>query len=433
MAWGFETDPEYQSQLDWADAFVREEVEPLDLAFGGLQFTPPDKKLRAIIDPLKEQVRAQGLWATHLGSELGGKGHGQLKLSLLNEILGRSQWAPIIFGCQAPDTGNAEIIAHYGTPEQKERYLKPLLEGEIFSCYSMTEPHAGADPTMFKTQAVKDGDEWVINGWKFFSSNANTASFLIVMAVTNPEVSPYKGMSMFLVPTDTPGINIVRNVGLGTEPLGHGSHALIHYEDVRVPDDGLLGGEGQAFAIAQTRLGGGRIHHAMRTIGMAKKAFDMMCERALSRETQGSLLADKQFVQGYIADSYAQLMQFRLFVLYTAWEIDKYNDYRKVRKDIAAVKVLMPDVLHDIAQRALQVHGALGASNEMPFAGMMLAASVLGLADGPTEVHKVTVARQILRDYRPSDDIWPTEHLPKRVAAAREKFAEYLEHEVGNL
>jgi acyl-CoA dehydrogenase len=433
MAWDFETDPEYQSQLDWADAFVREEVEPLDLVFDGLQFTPPNPELRKIIDPLKREVRDHGLWATHLGPELGGKGHGQLKLSLLNEILGRSGWAPVIFGCQAPDTGNAEIIAHYGTDAQKDRYLKPLLEGEMFSCYSMTEPHAGADPTMFTTQAVRDGDEWVINGWKFFSSNAKTASFLIVMVVTNPDVSAYQGMSMFLVPTDTPGVEIVRNIGLGAEPLGHGSHALIHYDDVRVPVDAVLGGEGQAFAIAQTRLGGGRIHHAMRTIGLAKKAFDMMCERALSRETQGSLLADKQFVQGYIADSYAQLMQFRLFVLYVAWSIDKHNDYRKVRKDIAAVKVLMPDVLHDIAQRALQVHGALGVSNEMPFHEMMLGASVLGLADGPTEVHKVTVARQILRDYRPSDDLWPTQHLPKRMAAAREKFAEYLEHEVGNL
>jgi acyl-CoA dehydrogenase len=297
----------------------------------------------------------------------------------------------------------------------------------------MTEPHAGADPTLFQTRAVKDGDEWVINGWKFFSSNAKTAAFLIVMAVTSPEISPYQGMSMFLVPADTPGIHIERNIGLGTESRDEGSHALIHYEDVRVPTDALLGGEGQAFAIAQTRLGGGRIHHAMRTIGMAKSAFDMMCERALSRETQGSLLADKQFVQGYIADSYAQLMQFRLFVLYVAWSIDKHNDYRKVRKDIAAVKVLMPDVLHDISQRAMQVHGALGVSNEMPFSGMMLAASVMGLADGPTEVHKVTIARQVLRDYRPSDDLWPTQHLPKKAAAARAKFAEYLEHEVGNL
>ena len=433
MAWDFETEPEFQAKLDWADAFVRDEVEPLDLVWGGLEFTPLDDTRRKVVDPLKQEVRHQRLWATHLGPELGGEGYGQIKLSLLNEILGRSSWAPIVFGCQAPDTGNAEIIAHYGTLGQKDRYLRPLLEGEIFSCYSMTEPHAGADPTMFTTSAVKDGDEWVINGWKFFSSNARTASFLIVMAVTNPDVSAYAGMSMFLVPADTPGIEIVRNVGLAGEREGEGSHALIHYQDVRVPSEALLGGEGQAFAIAQTRLGGGRIHHAMRTIGMAKRALDMMCERALSRHTQGSVLGDKQFVQGYIADSYAQLVQFRLFVLYTAWSIDKHNDYRKVRKDIAAVKVLMPGVLHDIAWRAMQVHGALGVSNEMPFSRMMLGASVLGLADGPTEVHKVTIARQVLRDYQPSDDLWPTTHLPKLRAAAREKYAAYLEHEVGNL
>ena len=361
MAWDFETDPEYQAQLDWADEFVRDEVEPLNLVFRGQRYVAPDARLRRVIDPLKEEVRKRRLWATHLGPELGGEGHGQVKLALLNEILGRSQWAPLIFGCQAPDTGNAEIIAHFGTPEQKERYLRPLLGGEVFSCYSMTEPHAGSDPTQFTTRAVKDGGDWVINGWKFFSSNASTSAFLIVMVVTDPDVSPYRGMSMFLVPTDTPGVNIVRDIGLGGEPLSGGHHALIHYEDVRVPADALLGGEGQAFAIAQTRLGGGRIHHAMRTIGLARKALDMMCERALSRTTQGSLLADKQFVQGYIADSYAQLTQFRLLVLYTAWSIDKYKDYRKVRKDIATVKVVMPGVLHDIAQRALQVHGALGA------------------------------------------------------------------------
>src|SRR3954463_6583251 len=366
MAWDFETEPEYQTKLDWVDEFVREEVEPLDYVFPHQQFMPLDDTRRKIIDPLKDEVRKRGLWATHLGRDLGGQGYGQLKLALLNEILGRSMWASIVFGCQAPDTGNAEIIAHYGTPEQKERYLQPLLDGECFSCYSMTEPHADADPTMFTTRAVKDGDEWVINGWKFFSSNARTASFLIVMVVTDPDVSAYQGMSMFLVPKDTPGVNIVRNLGVG-ESEEHNSHALIHYDNVRVPADALLGGEGQAFVIAQTRLGGGRIHHAMRTIGVAQRALDMMCERALSRETQGSRLSDKQFVQGYIADSYAQLKQFRLFVLYTAWSIDKHNDYRKVRKDIAAVKVLMPGVLHDIAWRAMQVHGALGVSNEMPF------------------------------------------------------------------
>src|SRR5262245_126452 len=433
MAWDFETEPEFQGKLDWASEFVREEVEPLDFVWGRQQYVPLDEARRKVVDPLKDEVRRHDLWATHLGPELGGQGHGQLKLALLNEILGRSQWAPIVFGCQAPDTGNAEIIADYGTTEQKARYLQPLLDGEMFSCYSMTEPHAGADPTMFKTQAVKDGDEWVINGWKFFSSNAKTASFLIVMAVTNPDVSPYKGMSMFLVPTDTPGVKIVRNIGLGTESEREGSHALIHYEDVRVPEEALLGGEGQAFVIAQTRLGGGRIHHAMRTIGLAQKALDMMCERALSRETQGSLLADKQFVQGYIADSYAQLVQFRLFVLYTAWEIASYNDYKRVRKDIATAKVVMPTVLHDIAWRAMQVHGALGTTNEMPFFGMIHGAGVLGLADGPTEVHKVTVARQILREYQPAEGMWPSEWIPGKIEEARKKYAHYLEHEVGNL
>jgi acyl-CoA dehydrogenase len=230
-------------------------------------------------------------------------------------------------------------------------------------------------------------------------------------------------MSMFLVPTDTPGVEIVRNLGLGSEPPEEGSHALIHYQDARVPLDALLGGEGQAFAIAQTRLGGGRIHHAMRTIGMCNRAFDMMCERALSREVSGGLLAEKQFVQGFIADSYAQIQQFRLLVLSTAWKIDKYQDYRRVRKDIAAVKILMPGVIQDVVLRAIQIHGALGVSNELPLARMLLAGPVLGLADGPTEVHKVTVARQVLREHRPSDDLWPTEHLPKRLAAAQAKYA----------
>ncbi|MFJ2667618.1 acyl-CoA dehydrogenase family protein [Nocardia fluminea] len=433
MAWDFDTDPDYQRKLDWADAFVRDEVEPLDLIWPDLQFVPLDETRRKVIDPLKKRVREQGLWATHLGPDLGGQGYGQLKLALLNEILGRSSWAPIVFGCQAPDTGNAEILAHFGTAEQKQRYLRPLLDGEIFSCFSMTEPQGGADPAQFETRAVREGDDWVINGWKFFSSNARTASFLIVMAVTDPDVGAHQGMSMFLIPGDTPGIRIERNVGLYGEPLGEGSHALIHYDNVRVPAESLLGGQGQAFAVAQVRLGGGRIHHAMRTIGLAGKALDMMCERALSRKTAGERLADKQFVQGYIADSYAQLTQFRLLVLHTAWKIDKLNDYRKVRKDIATVKVVMPTVLHDIAWRAMQVHGALGVSNEMPFMTMIHGAGVMGLADGPTEVHKGTVAKQVLRDYGPSEDRWPSEWIPRKLDAARAKYSEFLEHEVGNL
>jgi acyl-CoA dehydrogenase len=436
MAWDFTTEPEFQEKLDWMDGFVRDEIEPLDLVWGGKAFHPLSDTLRKVVDPLKQQVRDRGLWACHLGPELGGEGYGQLKLSLMNEILGRSGWAPIIFGTQAPDTGNAEIIAHYGTEEQKERYLLPLLNGEVFSSYSMTEPQGGSDPTLFTTRARRDGDEWVLEGWKYFSSNARTAAFLIVMAVSNPDVSAYKGMSMFLVPTDTAGVEIVRNVGLMGESLHDedaGMHALIHYNEVRLPAESLLGGEGQAFAIAQTRLGGGRIHHAMRTVGICQKALDMMCERALSRQTQGSLLAEKQSVQNYVADSYAQLMQFRLFVLYVAWEIDEYQDYRKVRHDIAAIKVLTPQVLHDIVQRSIQVHGALGVSNEMPLGRMWMMAPIMGLVDGPSEVHRVTVARQVLKRYEAAPGLWPTEHLPEKIAAAREKFAEYLELEVANL
>ncbi len=434
MAWDFSTEPEFQEHLDWMDVFVRDEIEPIDLLWGDLVYHPLDERLRAVVDPLKAQVRDRGLWACHLGPELGGVGYGQVKLSLMNEILGRSRWAPLVFGTQAPDTGNAEIIAHYGTDEQKARYLRPLLDGEIFSSYSMSEPQGGSDPTRFTTRARRDGDEWVIDGWKFFSSNARTAEFLIVMAVTDPDVSAYQGMSMFLVPSDTPGVDIVRNVGLmGEAPSAdHGMHALIHYDEVRVPADSLLGGEGQAFAIAQTRLGGGRIHHAMRTVGMCQRAFDMMCERALSRETAGGLLAEKQSVQNFIADSYAQLMQFRLFVLYVAWEIDDVKDYRKVRHDIAAVKVLTPQVLHDVVQRSIQVHGALGVSNEMPLGHYWMTVPVMGLVDGPSEVHRVTVARQLLRRYEAAPGMWPTEHLPERVAAAREKFAAHLEHEVAN-
>ena len=427
MAWDFETEPEYQEKLDWADAFVREEVEPLDYIWPDLVFTPPSPNVRKAIDPLKRQVRARGLWATHLEPELGGQGHGAVKLCLLNEILGWSSWAPVIFGCQAPDTGNAEIIAKFGTPEQKSRYLQPLLDGEVFSTFSMTEPEGGSDPTQFKARAVRDGDSWVINGRKFFSSNAKSAAFLIVMVVTDENAPRGQNMSMFIVPSSTPGVVVERNVGLGSEPLGEGSHALVRYENVRLPATAMLGGEGQAFAIAQTRLGGGRIHHAMRTIAQCQKALDMMCERALSRYAAGSLLSEKQFVQGYIADSYAQLRQFRLLVLHTAWKIDKYNDYKKVRKDIALVKTVMPTVYHDIAARALQVHGALGASNEMPFGRMVHGSFVMGLADGPTEVHKITVAKQVLRSYEPVDDLWPSEHIPKKLAAARAKYAAYLE------
>jgi acyl-CoA dehydrogenase len=429
MAWDFETDPEFQEKLDWVDRFLREQVEPLDLTLGD-PYDKKDERMMRLVRPLQQQVKERGLWACHLGPELGGQGYGQVKLALLNELLGRSRFAPSVFGCQAPDSGNAEILAHFGTAEQKARYLQPLLDGAISSCYSMTEPHAGADPTLFKVRAKRDGDTWVIDGEKWFSSNARFASFFIVMAVTDPDASPYQRMSMFIVPAETPGIRILRSVATGTEPAGHGTHGYVRYEDVRVPADHLLGGEGQAFVIAQTRLGGGRIHHAMRTIALARRAFDMMCERAVSRQTRHGALGTLQMTQEKIADSWIEMEQFRLLVLRTAWLIDKHKDYKKVRKDIAAVKVAMPKVLHDVAQRALHLHGALGVSNEMPFVGMLLAAESLGIADGPTEVHKITVARQLLRQYTPVETLFPSGHLPTRREAARAQLAERLEHAV---
>jgi acyl-CoA dehydrogenase len=432
MAWDFETEPEFQEKLDWVDGFLRDEVEPLDLALGD-PYDKKDERTMRLVRPLQQQVKARGLWACHLGPELGGQGYGQVKLALLNELLGRSRFAPSVFGCQAPDSGNAEILAHYGTAEQKARYLQPLLDGAISSCYSMTEPHAGADPTLFKVRARRDGDTWVINGEKWFSSNARFASFFIVMAVTDPDANPYQRMSMFIVPAETPGIVIVRNVATGTEPAGHGTHGYVRYEDVRVPADHLLGGEGQAFVIAQTRLGGGRIHHAMRTIALARRAFDMMCERAVSRQTRHGALATLQMTQEKIADSWIEMEQFRLLVLRTAWLIDKHKDYKRVRKDIAAVKVAMPKVLHDVAQRALHLHGALGVSNEMPFVGMLLAAEALGIADGPTEVHKITLARQLLKQVAPVDTLFPSGHLPTRRERARQQLAERIEHAAAQL
>ncbi len=429
--WDFETDAEFQKQLDWVDTFVREEVEPLQHVFGN-PYDKSDERAMAVIRPLQQEVKDRKLWACHLGPDLGGQGYGQVKLALLNELLGRASWAPSVFGCQAPDSGNAEILAHYGTEEQKAKYLQPLLDGQISSCYSMTEPHAGADPTLFKTTAVKDGDEWVINGYKWFSSNARFASFLISMVVTNPDVSAYQGMSMFIVPSDTPGLNIIRNVGVGTEEFGEGTHAYIHYDNVRVPADHLLGDEGGAFVIAQTRLGGGRIHHAMRTIAQVKKAFDMMCERAVSRDTRTGPLASLQMTQEKVADSWIQIEQFRLLVLRTAWLIDKHKDYKMVRKDIAAVKAVMPTVYYDVVQRSMQLHGALGISNEMPFSGQMVNAQVMAIADGPTEVHKITLARQLLKGYSPHNELFPSGHLPTVREAAVEKYAAAIEAVVGN-
>lgn len=429
MAWDFETDPEYQELLDWADEFVRTEVEPLDYVFAN-PYDKADTEAMEYVRPLKEEVKRRGLWACHLGPELGGPGYGQLKLALLNEIVGRSKWGPSIFGCQAPDTGNAEILAHYGTEAQKAQYLQPLMDGDIGSCYVMTEPQGGSDPTLFTTTAVRDGDHWVLNGEKWFNSEAKHAAFWIVMAVTNPDVSPYQGMSMFIVDPKAPGVEIVRNITV------HGfseDEGYTRFTNARIPAENMLGDEGAAFVIAQTRLGGGRVHHAMRTVAQVRKAFDMMCERVISRRARGGTIAQLQMTQERIADSWIEMEQFRLLVLRTAWRIDKYQDYLKVRKDISAIKAAMPKVMHDVAQRALHLHGSLGVSEEMPLAQMFLYAEVMGLVDGPTEVHKVTVAKEVLKDYVPYEGLFPPGHIPTLTEQARAHVAERIERRVGNL
>jgi acyl-CoA dehydrogenase len=427
--WDFSTDSDYQAKLDWASTFIRTEVAVLDLLYPdpGACYDVRNPTLRAYIKPLQDKVRAQELWACHLGPELGGKGYGQVKLALLNEVLGRSLWAPTIFGTAAPDTGNAEILAMFGSPGQKRRYLQPLLDGDIVSCFSMTEPQGGADPGVFTTQAVRDGDDWVISGEKWFSSNARFAEFLIVMCVTDPAAPLVQRTSMFLMPTDTPGVEILRNSAVYGEYEGQGAHAYIRYNQVRVPAEALLGGVGQGFAVAQARLGGGRVHHAMRTVGQCQWALEMMCERAASRNTKGTALGDKQFVQGYLADSWIELEQFRMQVLHTAWLIDQGHDYKSNQISIAGIKVAAHKVFHDIVQRAMQLHGSLGVSDEMPFGKMWLYAASMGVMDGPTEVHRVAVARQLLKRSRAVGTLFPSEHLPTRRAWARERFDAGLE------
>lgn len=426
----FSVEPEFQAKLDWMSQFVREECELLDLLFPNPSdmYDMKNSKARRIVRPLQQQVKAQNLWACHLGPNLGGPGYGQVKLALMNEILGRSSWAPTVFGTQAPDTGNAEILAMFGTEEQKERYLKPLMDGDIVSCFSMTEPQAGADPLEFQCKAWREGDEWVIDGEKWFSSNARFAAFLIVMAVTHPDNPPHQRMSMFLVDAGTPGIEIIRNARLLTENSDRDDAAsgYVRYNKVRVPLDAMLGPPGEAFKVAQARLGGGRIHHCMRTVGLLQRAIDMMLERAVSRRTKGKRLGDHQLVQAQIADSIIELEQFRLLVLKTAWIIDT-QPHGAARTHISMCKAQLGKVFFDIAKRAVHLHGALGVTQETPLAKIWAGAPSLAVADGPTEVHQVQVAKAFLKLAKPAPGLFPTDHNLTRLEEARRKYAHLLE------
>ena len=432
MSWDFSTEPEFQAQLDWMREFVKEEIWPLETLLDEIGH---EGLVKAMV-PLQEQIRQRGLWAAHLDHELGGQGFGQVKLGLMHEILGSSPIAPFAFGNQAPDSGNSEILAMAGSPEQKDRYLHPLLAGDLKSAFSMTEPEtAGSDPTLLRSTAVKDGDDYIINGHKWYSTNASIADFLIVMAVTDPEARSYQRASMFVVDVNTPGVEIVRDVATMEHPSEsyglYGNHAEIVYRDVRIPKQALLGAEGSGFLIAQQRLYPGRIHHCMRWLGVSRRAFDMLCERALTRESHGSLLAEKQTIQNWIADSTAQMQAARLMTLHAAWKMDT-EGVAAARQDISLIKFFGAQVLHDVVDRALQTHGSLGYSTDMPLEAMYRAARGARFYDGPDEVHRQSVARQVLRGYSAPDDGVPSDHIPTRRIAARERFADLLEAVTSN-
>ena len=422
MTWEFSTEPEFEAKLEWMRRFMHDEVYPLEVA------DLDERGFMHAVKPLQEEVKRQKLWATHLPPELGGQGYGQVKLGLMHEIEGASVWGPIVFGNQAPDSGNSEILANFGTPEQKERWLHPLLDGRIRSAFSMTEPDtAGSDPTLLAATAELDGDEWVINGHKWFTSNGMIADFLIAMVITEPKADSYERATMIIVPSDTPGVDRVRNVptmATEHEKFGYG-HAEVVYKDVRVPVANTLGERGQGFLIAQHRLGPGRIHHCMRWLGQARRAFDMLCERALTREAFGKKLAGHETVQNWIADSAAEMQAARLMTLQAAWVIDTQGA-SAARKEISLIKFFGAKVLHDVIDRAIQVHGALGYSADIPLEEMYRHARAARMYDGPDEVHRVTVARQILAGYKPASGP-PSEHIPTRRESARRKFAALLE------
>jgi acyl-CoA dehydrogenase len=423
MPWDFSTEPEFESKLEWMRAFMRNEVYPLEVLY------TDDTGFMSAIRPLQDEVKRQKLWATHLPPELGGQGYGQVKLGLMHEIEGASMWGPIVFGNQAPDSGNSEVLAQFGTEQQKKRWLYPLLDGKIRSGFSMTEPgNAGSDPTLMSTTAVLQSDEWVINGHKWFTTNGMIADFLIAMVVTDPEAGPYERASMILVPADAVGLKKLRNIPTMAgehERFGYG-HSEILYENVHVPKENLIGARGQGFSIAQARLGPGRIHHCMRWLGQARRAFDMLCERALQREAFGKKLASHETVQNWIADSAAEMQAARLMTLHAAWVIDTQGT-AAARKEISLIKFFGAKVLHDVIDRSIQIHGSLGYSSDLPLEEMYRHARAARMYDGPDEVHRVSVARQILSGYQAPVGVLPREHIPTRRAAAQRKFAALLE------
>ena len=383
--------------LDRVRQFLTAKVYPIEAELLALGFLAAEPLLQA----LRAEVRAAGLWMPQMAKELGGLGLSLQDHGLVSEVLGQCPFGHYLFNCQAPDAGNMEILHKFATPAQQQRFLEPLLRGEIRSCFSMTEPdNAGSNPTQLACTAVRDGDDYVINGRKWFTSSADGAAFAVVMAVTDPGAEAHRRASMLLVPTDTPGFRLVRNIPIfGHAGGGYDSHAEIAYEDCRIPADNLLGPAHAGFAIAQERLGPGRIHHCMRWLGICERALAMMCGRALARQlAPGEVLADKQIVQAWIAESRARIDAARLMVLRTAWLIDEHG-FAGAREEVSLIKFHVAGVMADVLEHAIQVHGALGLTDDTVLAFYYTRERGARIYDGPDEVHKMVVARRILRRY----------------------------------
>jgi acyl-CoA dehydrogenase len=384
-------------KLEQVRAFMNERVLPNEHILDR-----EDDAAEALVATLRDEVRGLGLWAPHVPPEAGGTGTGFLDYAYLNEHIGRTAWGQLVFGCQAPDAGNAEILHLFGTDEQKERWLFPLVAGSIRSFFSMTEPEVpGSDPTTLRTRAVRDGDDWVIDGHKWFSSGAQGAAFGIVMAVTDPGADPHARATQIIVPADTAGVDVVRPITvMGHAGRGWTTHCEVRYTNVRVPVANTLGGEGAGFMIAQKRLGPGRIHHVMRWLGQMQRAFEIMCTYSLERETFGEPLARKQTVQNWIADSYAEIQACRLMTLDAAHKIDAGDE---ARVEVSAIKFFAAKVLGEVIDRAIQVHGARGLTDETPLARMAMMARGGRIYDGPDEVHRQVVAKRILKAFASGD------------------------------
>ncbi|MCH2212618.1 MAG: acyl-CoA dehydrogenase family protein [Fuerstiella sp.] len=374
------------------------EICPLERRFLGKSFP----EARPVLDRVRQKVRDAGLWLPQIPGEYGGVGLSFMEYAMACEQLGRSPFGNYCFNSQAPDAGNMEILIEFGTEEQKEKWLKPLMSGEIRSCFSMTEPgRAGSNPVHMDTVAVRDGDEYVINGHKWFTTSADGAAFAILMAVTNPDAAPHQRASQIIVPTDSPGFDRVRNIScMGHEGHDWDSHSEIRYHDVRVPVSNLLGQEGAGFSIAQARLGPGRIHHCMRWVGIAERSFELMCQRAVSRElAPGDPLANRQTVQNWIAESRAAIDAARLMVLHAAWKIDQ-DGAKNARVEISSIKFYVARMMMQVVDRAIQTHGALGITDDTVLSTFYRNERAARIYDGPDEVHRRVVARQVLKEYQ---------------------------------